>query len=209
MDYERFEALQTRGKQYHKTPMATASLQRFWVPSMPNRPPLASSFLQHDEPRDQVMKSLLTAFEWTPDGSEEYRRAAIGDPPGTATAPTTPITRASSKNAGTAAAGGGKPQVDGLGARSSSKSRRLFDKFGSPGRVSPLGVLGATAGGGTGDPSAPRRRATHAGVVESGEPGLRLNLLHFRPQEFMDPDTAAQVSYGSVLLWRLVERVTW
>lgn len=156
------------------------------------------------------MKGLLTAFEWTPDGSEDYRRAFSGNPPDTVTAPTTPKTPASWKNAGTAASGEEKPQIDGLGGRSLSKSRRLFDKFGSPGRVLPEGVFfAATAGGGTGDPKAPRRRATHAGVIESEDSGLRLNMLHFRPQEFMDPDTAAQVSYGSVLQWCLVKRGAW
>lgn len=170
---------------------------------------LAPSFAQHDATRDQVMKSLLTAFEWTPDGSEDYRRAAIGDPPdtATATAPTTSATPGSSKKAGIAAAGGEKSQRgngDGLGGRRLSKSRGLFDKFGSPGRVLP--ISGGTAGSSDGDPNAPQRRATHAGVVESGESGLRPNMLHFSPQEFMDPDTAAQVSYGSVRQWRLVKR---
>lgn len=160
----------------------------------------ASSFIEHDETRDQVMKSLLTAFEWTPDGSEEYRRAAIGIPPdtATATAPTTPTTPSASKNAGVAPAGEGKPQSGNggggrLGGRSVSKSLRLFDKFGSPGRVLPEG---GTGGGSNGGPNAPQRRATHAGVIQSGESGLNPNMLHFKPQEFMDPDTAAQVSNG-------------
>ena len=154
------------------------------------------------------MKSLLTAFEWTPDGSEEYRRAAIGDPPdtatATATAPATPTTPGASKSAGAAPAGGRKPQSDNggggePGGRSLSKSLRLFDKFGSPGRVLPEGVFGGTGGLGNGDPRTPQRRATHAGVVESGEPSLHLNMLHFKPQEFMDPDTAAQVSTRKVV----------
>lgn len=144
------------------------------------------------------MRSLLTAFEWTPDVSKDYRRAAVGDPSdtATATAPTTPTPPASSKNAGIPAAGGAKPQSAGLGSRSLSKKLRLFDKFGSPGRVLPdEGIFGR----GSGDPNAPQRRATHAGIIESGPSDLRPNMLHFRPQEFMDPDTAAQVSYGSEL----------
>lgn len=147
------------------------------------------------------MTSLLTAFDWTPHGSKDYR-AAIGDlaDTATATAPTTPTTLGLSNNAGVAAAGGEKPQNGGggggPGGRSLSKSLRLFDKFGSPARVLPAGVLAGTAAGGNGDPNVPQRRATHAGVVESGESSLRLNMLHFRPQEFMDPDTAAQVSDG-------------
>lgn len=149
------------------------------------------------------MTSLLTAFEWTPDGSEDYRRAAIGDPSdiatATATAPTTPTTPGSTKNTGKVAAGVATPQNGNggggrLGGRSLSKSLRLFDKFSSSGRILPEGFFGGTGGGNNGEPNAPQRRATHAGVVESGESGLRPNLRHFRPQEFMDPDTAAQVN---------------
>lgn len=154
------------------------------------------------------MKSLLTVFEWTPNGSEDYRRAAIGDLPDAATAtapttaPTTPATPGPSTNAGVAAAGGEKPQSGnggGPGGRSLSKSSRLFNKFGSSAKVFPEGVFGGTVGGGDGNPNAPQRRATHAGVVDTGTSGLRLNMLHFTSQEFMDPDTAAQVSYESAL----------
>lgn len=66
----------------------------------------------------------------------------------------------------------------------------ISTKFGT-GKVVPLGVVGRTGGAGSGGGPHLHRRATHAGVVDSGETPLGLNVLHYSPQEFMDPDTAA------------------
>ena len=146
--------------------------------------------------RDQVVASFLTAFDWTPDGSEAYRRAAFGDPSADTTVAAAAAAAAPSAKGAVigSQAGAGAKQERGTGRGGSnggsfSKSLRksVFNKFGSTGKVSPEG--GVASG-------LPQRRATHAGVVGSGDPGLRLNLVHFSPQEFMDPDTAAQARYS-------------
>lgn len=142
----------------------------------------------------------LTGFEWTPDGSADYRRA-LGE--GKKTASTSDPTKGAGRTAGgkrqtpafdhdeTGDAAGG-----GLNGKRLSKSLRnaIFDKFGASAKVSPEGAgLGSTAGGVGGG----GRRSTHAGLVGGGDPGLKLNMVHFNRQEFMDPDTAAQV----ILTW--------
>lgn len=160
-------------------------------------------------PRDQVLASFLTNFEWTTHGSEAFRRAATGNSsgvtPASSTSPAKQNASSGVSKSGVGGLGGAGGQRGGTDADSSvsdrnglSKSLRksLFDKFGSPAKVVPEGALRWTAGkssGPGGGDGVPQRRATHDGVVESGELGLRVHMMHFRPEQFMDPDTAAQV----------------
>lgn len=154
------------------------------------------------------MASSLTDFERTAHGSEAYRRAATSRSSGaTLAAGTSPAARHAVPNSevtGLGGAGGGgrgeatKTSGGVSGGEGLSKSGRksLFDKFGSPGKVLPEGVPGWTGGKGSGEgggSGVQQRRATHDGVAESGDLGLRVEMMHFRPEEFMDPDTAAQV----------------
>lgn len=89
---------------------------------------------------------------------------------------------------------GGRLGSAGQGLRK-SLSKSLLARFGSPGKVLPVGSLGTTLGWGgvDGGIRVPQRRATHSGVVESAEAGLKISVVHVRPEDFMDPDTAAQV----------------
>lgn len=132
----------------------------------------------------------LTSFEWTSDESTDYRRA-VGDSMKTDRTPSP--TKNAVETVG-ALDGNGKGGTAGGGpdGRRLSKSLRnaLFDKFGRSARVSPQGALGTTTGTGGG------RRSTHVGLIDVGDPTLRPNMVHYRPQEFMDPDTAAQVLCG-------------
>lgn len=141
----------------------------------------------------------LTGFDWTPDGSEAFRRAATDT-----SQATTAAAAAACPGQGRGGGDGSHGATTGAGAVSPLDSGKpskapprgsMFDRFGFPGKVFPDGGgLGGTAGGGGGG-SVLQRRATHGGVVDSGEPGLRVdvNMMHFRSQ-FMDPDTAAQVT---------------
>lgn len=136
----------------------------------------------------------LTGFEWTPDRSADYRRA-LGE--GHETASTPNPTNGTEQTTGDKRQDpafdndeGGDAADGGPNGKRLSKSLRnvIFDKFGASARVSPEGALGSTARGAGGE-----RRSTHAGLVGGGHPGLKLNMVHFSAQEFMDPDTAAQV----------------
>ncbi|CAM9685458.1 unnamed protein product, partial [Ectocarpus sp. 13 AM-2016] len=147
--------------------------------------------------RDQVLVRSLTGFDWTPHGSEAYRRAATDT-----SQATTAAAAAACPGQGRRGGDGSHGATTGASAVSPFDSRKpskapprgsMFDRLGFPGKVFPDGGgLGGTTGGGGGG-SVLQRRATHGGVVDSGEPGLRVdvNMMHFRSQ-FMDPDTAAQ-----------------
>lgn len=152
-----------------------------------------------------MLVRFLTGFDWTPHGSEAYRRAA------TDTSEATNAAAAASRGQARGGGDGSHGATTGAGAVSPLDSGKpskvpprgsMFDRFGFPGKVFPDGGgLGGTTGGGRMG-SVLQRRATHGGVVDSGEPGLRVdvNMMHFRSQ-FMDPDTAAQVTTFVVGLW--------
>ncbi|CAM9857880.1 unnamed protein product, partial [Ectocarpus fasciculatus] len=148
--------------------------------------------------RDQVLVRFLTGFDWTPHGSKAYQRAATDTSEATTAAAAAAASRGQGRGVGdgshgaTAGAGAVSPLDSGKPSKVPPRGS-MFDRFGFSGKVFPDGggLWGTTGGGGGG--SVLQRRATHGGVVDSGEPGLRVdvNMMHFRSQ-FMDPDTAAQ-----------------
>lgn len=137
------------------------------------------------------MASIMN-FDWTAHASTAYRAAANPDKPVPGRVSPNASLLAASGTKGTASGGldGGKKDQNGANGppRKLSSPMKLRSaisaKFGT-GRVVPLDAAE------TGGRSQMQRRMTHAGVVESGEKPLGMNVLHFTPQEFMDPDTAA------------------
>lgn len=159
-------------------------------------------------PRGQVPAANIKEFEWTSSNSEAYRRARF--PGETATPPSAAAKNTSADfpgdTSGAMLAKGNVPRcgnsvattdakhgAGGVIISSSSKGPRTSRFFGSnkimPGGAEGLGDKGKL---GSGAPNT-QRRETHAGVIESGERRLSLNLVRFSPQAYMDPDTAAQV----------------
>lgn len=163
-----------------------------------------------DTKRDQVPMASIVSFEWTSNTSAAYRVAAVPDKPvpGRGDSDVLLPPASDSKNTGKASLDGSRKanqqgvQHGANGPPRKSSAHKLLSaistNFGT-GRVVPLGVPGRTGRAGTGGGPQLQRRATHAGVVDSGETPLGLNVLHYSPQEFMDPDTAAaQVRYVGV-----------
>lgn len=143
--------------------------------------------------RDHVPEACITDFEWTSNGSAAYRRA-LHPEKRTEMAGEHPKKEPDKIRSHADLSGG----EEGTGKRkmsfSESLRHALSSKFGAS-RILPEGTIGRNSGGDErahGDPER-QRRSTHAGVIDSGETRLAHNLLHFRPQAFMDPDTAAQV----------------
>lgn len=149
----------------------------------------------------------IVSFEWTSNTSAAYRVAAVPDKPiqGRGGSNVFLPTASNSKNTARDGLDGSRKETwqgvehgaNGPPRKSSAAKLRIAisTKFGT-GRVVPSGVRGRKGNAGTGGHPQLQRRATHAGVVDSGETPLGLNVLHFSPQEFMDPDTAAAQVHG-------------
>lgn len=161
----------------------------------------------------------MIEFEWTSNGSAAYDRAAISSAEMKTThisneAPSSSVAEGSRVNGDAASdaraqaaadgggraanrqakgdRGGGREDREPVAAGASKKLRIGLPAKLAASRILPHGSFGQTAEGKGGDLRM-QRRGTHAGVIESGERGLGLKMLHFTSEAFMDPDTAAQV----------------
>lgn len=152
--------------------------------------------------RDHVSADSLTDFDWTRQGSAAYHRAAGSDTSAKTGVPgNSPPKRRAFFTDGSGLEGDGKnwdEEGGGHGPSEQTKANSLSKLRGAlPGRLGssiifPENNLEHTWNIKAVGPKIVRRK-THAGLVDSGEQRLDSTMMHFRPQDFMDLDTAAQV----------------